>query len=73
MSLGIGDIYTSGVHDDDTAVALIRHALDLGVNFLDTADIYGDSELKVGKAIRGRRADVVLATKFGFVQTQIGR
>ncbi len=72
MSLGIGDIYTSGVHDDDTAVALIRHALDLGVTFLDTADIYGDSELKVGKAIRGRRANVVLATKFGFVQTQSG-
>jgi aryl-alcohol dehydrogenase-like predicted oxidoreductase len=67
MSLGIGEIYTSGVHDDDTAVALIRHALDLGVSLLDTADIYGDSELKVGKAIRGRRADVVLATKFGFV------
>jgi aryl-alcohol dehydrogenase-like predicted oxidoreductase len=40
--------------------------------FLDTADIYGDSEVKVGKAIQGRRADVVLATKFGFVQTQIG-
>ncbi len=67
MSLGIGEIYTSGVHDDETAVALIRHALDLGVSLLDTADIYGDSELKVGKAIRGRRADVVLATKFGFV------
>jgi aryl-alcohol dehydrogenase-like predicted oxidoreductase len=72
MSLGIGDIYTSGIHDNDAAIALIRHALDLGVTFLDTADIYGDSELKVGEAIRGRRGDVVLATKFGFVQTQIG-
>jgi aryl-alcohol dehydrogenase-like predicted oxidoreductase len=72
MSLGIGEIYTSGVRDDDEAIALIRYALDLGVTFLDTADIYGDSELKVGKAIHGRRADVVLATKFGFVQTQIG-
>ncbi len=72
MSLGIGDIYTSGVHDEDSAIALIRRALDLGVTFLDTADIYGDSELKVGKAIQGRRAGVVLATKFGFVQTQIG-
>jgi aryl-alcohol dehydrogenase-like predicted oxidoreductase len=73
MSLGIGDVYTSGVHDDDAAIALIQRALDLGVTFLDTADIYGDSELKVGKAIRGRRTDVVLATKFGFVQGQIGR
>jgi aryl-alcohol dehydrogenase-like predicted oxidoreductase len=72
MSLGIGDIYTSDVRDDDAAVALIRRALDLGVAFLDTADIYGDSELKVGRAIHGRRADVVLATKFGFVQSKIG-
>jgi aryl-alcohol dehydrogenase-like predicted oxidoreductase len=72
MSLGIGDIYTSGVQDENAAITLIRRALDLGVTFLDTADIYGDSEVKVGKAIQGRRADVVLATKFGFVQTQIG-
>ena len=72
MSLGIADIYTSSVHDDDAAVALIRRGLDLGVTFLDTADIYGDSEVKVGKAIKGRRADVVLATKFGFVQSEIG-
>jgi aryl-alcohol dehydrogenase-like predicted oxidoreductase len=72
MSLGIGDVYTSDVHDDAAAIALIRRALDLGVTFLDTADIYGDSELKVGKAIQGRRAEVVLATKFGFVQPRIG-
>jgi aryl-alcohol dehydrogenase-like predicted oxidoreductase len=72
MSLGIADIYTSSVRDDDAAVALMRRALDLGVTFLDTADIYGDSEVKVGKAIRGRRADVILATKFGFVQSEIG-
>jgi aryl-alcohol dehydrogenase-like predicted oxidoreductase len=73
MSLGIGDTYTSGVHDDDAAIALIRRAVDLGITFLDTADIYGDSEVKVGKAIHGRRADVVLATKFGFVQREIGQ
>jgi aryl-alcohol dehydrogenase-like predicted oxidoreductase len=72
MSLGIADIYTSSVHDDDAAVALIRRALDLGITFLDTADIYGDSELKVGSAIKGRRGDVVLATKFGFVQSEVG-
>ena len=71
MSLGIAEIYTSSVRDDEAAVALIRRALDLGVTFLDTADVYGDSEVKVGKAIKGRRADVVLATKFGFV-SEIG-
>jgi len=73
MSLGIADIYTSSVHDDEAAVAVVRRALDRGMTFLDTADIYGDSELKVGKAIRGRRADVILATKFGFVQSAIGQ
>ncbi len=72
MSLGIGDVYSSGIDSDDAAIGLIRRALDLGITFLDTADIYGDSELKVGKAIHGRRDQVVLATKFGFVQTQIG-
>ena len=72
MSLGIEDIYTSSVHDDAAAVALIRRALELGITLLDTADIYGDSELKVGKAIKGRRAGVVLATKFGFVQSEVG-
>src|ERR1700738_5030651 len=47
--------------------ALTPSALDLGVNFLDTADVYGPfkNELLVGKAIKGRRDDVVLATKFG--------
>ncbi len=69
MSMGIADVYTSSVRDDDAAVSLIRRALDLGITLLDTADIYGVSELQVGKALRGRRADAVLATKFGFVGT----
>jgi hypothetical protein len=43
MSLGIADIYTSSVHDDEAAVAVVRRALDRGMTFLDTADIYGDS------------------------------
>lgn len=67
MSLGIADVYTSSVRDDDAAVALIHRALDLGITLLDTADIYGASEVQVGKALRGRRADAILATKFGFV------
>src|SRR5262249_50531880 len=67
MSIGIADVYTSSAKSEDDAVALVRHALDLGINFLDTANIYGDSEVKVGKAIQGRREEVVLATKFGIV------
>lgn len=67
MSLGIADVYTSSVQSDEKAVELIHRALDLGINFLDTANIYGDSEVKVGKALRGRREEVVLATKFGLV------
>ena len=69
MSIGIADVYTSSVRDDDAAVALIRRALDLGITFLETADIYGLSEMQVGKALQGRRAGIILATKFGFVVT----
>lgn len=72
MSIGIADIYTSSVREDDSAVNLIRRALDLGVTMLDTADIYGDSERQVGKAIDGRRDDIVLATKFGFALDRVG-
>jgi aryl-alcohol dehydrogenase-like predicted oxidoreductase len=67
MSIGIAGLYTSSVNNDDEAVALIQRALDLGVTLLDTADIYGDSERQVGKALKGRRDQAVLATKFGFV------
>jgi len=67
MSIGIDDVYTSSAQSEADAIALIHRALDLEVNFLDTANIYGDSEVKVGKALRGRRDRVVLATKFGIV------
>jgi aryl-alcohol dehydrogenase-like predicted oxidoreductase len=66
MSIGIADTYTSSVKGDDEAVALIQRALDLGITLLDTADIYGNSERQVGKALKGRREQAVLATKFGF-------
>lgn len=67
MSIGLADVYTSSVRDDSKAIELIHRALDLGLNFLDTANIYGDSEIKVGKALLGRRDRAVLATKFGVV------
>ena len=72
MSIGIADVYTSSVRDDDAGVALVERSLALGMTFLDTADIYGDSERQVGRALRGRRAEAVLATKFGFVPGQEG-
>src|SRR5215469_3897938 len=67
MSIGIADVYTSSLQNESDAIALVHRGLDLGINFLDTANIYGDSEIKVGKALRGRREGVVLATKFGIV------
>jgi aryl-alcohol dehydrogenase-like predicted oxidoreductase len=67
MSIGIADVYTSNVQSESDAIALVHRALDLGINFLDTANIYGDSEIKVGKALQGRREGVILATKFGIV------
>ncbi len=59
-----------GKADDEESTALIHHAIDRGVNFLDTADMYGcgRNEELIGKAIRGRRSDVVLATKFAIVR-----
>src|ERR1700684_2867420 len=54
-----------GNSDPADSARIIHKALDAGINFIDTADAYGDSEEVVGKALKGRRDDVVLATKFG--------
>ena len=66
--MGMSEFY--GVADQSEAVATIHRALDLGITFLDTADMYGPftNEKLVGGAIRGRRDEVVLATKFGNVR-----
>ena len=66
--MGMSEFY--GPADDAESIATIHHALDRGVNLLDTADMYGPytNEELVGRAIRGRRDEVVLATKFGFVR-----
>ena len=66
--MGMSEFY--GAHDDVDSIKVIQHALDAGVTLLDTADIYGPhtNEQLVGKAIKGRRGEVFLATKFGIVR-----
>jgi aryl-alcohol dehydrogenase-like predicted oxidoreductase len=66
--MGMSEFYGSG--SEQESIATIHHAIDRGVNFLDTADMYGvgKNEELVGRAIRDRRDDVFLATKFGNVR-----
>jgi aryl-alcohol dehydrogenase-like predicted oxidoreductase len=63
--MGMSEVY--GPADDAESIGVIHRALDLGVTFLDTADVYGagHNEELVGRAVKGRREEVVLATKFG--------
>ena len=70
--MGMSDFYGPG--DEKEAIATIQRAIDIGVSFLDTSDVYGPhtNETLVGRALKGRRAHAVVATKFGNVRSPKG-
>ncbi len=77
-AIGLGLMSMSGVYgtaSDEESIHVIHHALDQGINFLDTADMYGwgHNEELLAKALKGRRSGVVVATKFGQVKGPDGK
>ena len=75
---GLGLMSMSGIYgnaSDDESIRVIHHALDRGINFLDSADMYGwgHNETLLGKALRGRRDGVIVATKFGQTKDAAGK
>ena len=77
-ALGLGLMSMSGVYgnaDDEQSIGVIHHALDRGINHLDSADMYGwgHNETLLGKALKGRRDNVIVASKFGQVKLPDGK
>jgi aryl-alcohol dehydrogenase-like predicted oxidoreductase len=77
-AIGLGLMSMSGIYgnaNDDESIRVIHYALEKGINFLDSADMYGwgHNEELLGKALRGRREGVIVATKFGQVKTPDGK
>ena len=71
--IGLGTNSFGNRADEQTSISVIEHALELGINLIDTAEMYaqGRSEEIVGKALKGKRPQVIIATKFGY-PTSIG-
>jgi aryl-alcohol dehydrogenase-like predicted oxidoreductase len=77
-SIGLGLMSMSGIYgnaNDEESIRVIHYALDKGINFLDSADMYGwgHNEELLGRALKGRRDNVIVATKFGQVKTADGK
>ncbi len=73
-AMGMSAAYTGAGQDEAESIRTIHRALDLGVTFIDTAEVYGPytNEELVGRAIKGRRHEIALATKFGFISNRPG-
>ena len=73
-AMGMSAAYTGAGQDEAESIRTIQRALELGVTFIDTAEVYGPftNEELVGRAIKGRRHEIALATKFGFISNRPG-